>query len=290
MYSQLGDIIFEGLYGEKEFTRKASVSLPKHSRINRKPKQQFTGVDLDEIKLTVALNRSFIDVEEAIDKFRDRMKTATHLKYVTGSGNVIGTFVIKETKEKRLQVTPTGDIYAAELVIKLIEVTSSRPTTTSVGRAIANSVNSPAIVKIPMFPIPSTMAVSAGLDVSAVRSNAQISDSLINDASTGDIAQAQSKVEQARESIATAQEHMADAAAKVQEAEETIDQASDYVNNMYTVVQNAQTMIDYIDGFDPLDPVGSLNNINNANTQFMSSTAVMTNTSQPLAGVIGSRK
>ncbi len=289
MYSQLGDIIFEGLYGEKKFVRKSSVSLPKHSRINRRPKQQFTGVDLDEIKLTIGLNRSFIDVEEALDKFRDYKNTATHLKYVTGSGNVIGTFVIESTKEERIQTTPKGDIYAAELGVKLIEVTSSAPTTTSVGRAIASSTNNPALVKVPMFPIPTTMAVSAALDVSAVRSLTEVSAADIENANLSDIDKAQSIVEKAKAGFTEARERMADAAAKVQQAEETIDQATDYVNNMYTVVQNLQDVEDVIDAWNSGDPVASLGAVNNYSTNAMSSVAVMSNTSQPLASITGSR-
>lgn len=290
MYSQLGDIIFKGLYGENEFSMTDSVSLPKHERINRRPKQQFTGIDLTELKLTIVLNRSFVDVESAIDKFTEYRNSATHLRYITGSGNVIGTFIIKQTKQKRIQTTPDGDIVLAELTHKLISVVASNPKTTSVGRALANSNNSPATAKIPAFPIPSTVAVSAALQVSSVRSNTQISASLMNDASAGDIADAQSKLERAKERVLEAKEAMADAAAKVQQAQETIQQAQGYAANMYTVVQKAQTFVDYVDAWDSNDPVGSLNNVNIANAELMNSVGVMTNTSQPLAGVIGSRK
>lgn len=289
MYSQLGDIRFEGLYGESEFVRKSSVSLPRHKRINRRPKQQFTGVDLDEIKITIRLNRSFIDVESAIDKFKGYRNTAAHLKYITGSGNIIGTFVIESTKEKRLQTTPLGDIYQAELEIKLIEVTSSVQRNDSVGRAIANRNNRPNLVQIPVKRPSPTMAVSAALNVTAAMSNASISNQLLTEASLVDVEEAESKVDQARSRVLEARERMADAAAQVQQAEETVDQASDYVNNMYTAAQNAQTLADAIDAFDPADPVGSLNAINDVNSEFMSGIAVMTNTSQPLASITGSR-
>lgn len=290
MYSQLGDIIFEGLYGENEFTMTDSVSLPTHERVNRRPKQQLTGVDLTKLKLTVLLNRSFIDVESAIDKFTSYRNTATHLRYVTGSGNVIGTFIIKKTKQKRLQTTPEGDIVLAELTHELVSVVASNPKTTSVGRAIASSKNSPPLAKIPAFPIPSTIAVSAALQVSKVQSNLRISEDLMNSASSGDIADAQSKLERAKERVLAAKEAMADAAAKVQQAQETAQQAQGYVANMYVLVQNAQTMVDYIDAWDANDPIGSLNNVNIANAELTNSLGVMTNTSQPLAGTIGARK
>lgn len=289
MYAQLGDIIFEGLYGPESFTRIDTVSVPQHSRINRRPKQQFTGIDLGKIKIGIHLHRAFIDdVEGTIKKFRDYRNSATHLKYITGSGNVIGTFIIVKTEEKWIQSTPTGDIVSCKLEHELVELTSSSPSVSAKANAKANANNRPRLTQIPVRRPAVSMPTSAALNVVATKSYAQVSDDLLAQYTLAPD-NAESIIATAKEKIIQARENMADAAAKVQAAQDTAAQAQDYVQNMYTVIQNAQTLEQYIDAFDPADPIGSMNNVTNANTQFMSSVGVMTNTSQPLAAFTGSR-
>lgn len=289
MYGQLGDIIFEGLYGPESFERKDSISVPLHGRIGRRPKIQFTGIDLATVQIGIHIHRSFIDVEQAILKFREYRNTVKQLRYITGSGNVIGTFIITDTKQTHAQETPQGDIVSAKLELTLLETNASQPKVAAVNNAIANSANNPALV--PLTPIVPSIPVSAALDVSIARSNVTYSSALLGYTSAPTPpADTRSKFEQARERVATARDHMARAASKVQAASETAQQAQAYVANMYTAAQNAQTLIDMIDAFDPLDPVGSINNVVNVNSQFMASVSVMTNTSQPLAAFTGARR
>jgi phage protein U len=287
MYGQLGDIIFDGLYGPETFERKDSISVPLHQRIGRRPKIQFTGIDLGQIRIGIHLHRGFINVEEAIFKFREYRNTVKHLRYITGSGNVIGTFIITDTRQINIQETPQGDIVSARLELSLLETNASQPKVVAVNNAVANRANNPAIV--PLVPIVPSLPVSAALDVSIARSEANISSELIG-YSTYDGPPAESRFQQAKKRIINAREKMADAAAKVQAAAETAQQAQNYVANMYTAIQNANVVEQYINAFDPNDPIGSINNVVNANGQFMASVSVMTNTSQPLAAFTGARK
>lgn len=289
MYAQLGDIIFESLYGPKSFERTDSVSLPARNRINLRPRQQFTGIDLSIIKIGIHLHRSFIDVEDAINRFRQYRNSATHLRFITGSGSVIGKFVIAKTTEKHSNWTPTGEIVSCELEHTLIELSSSRTDLNSRQTAIANANNQPRIVLQPIQPIAPSLPVSAALDVQATMAYAEVSTQLIQDYYLAP-EEAESKIDQARSRIVAARERMADAAAKVQAAQETAQQAQSYVTNMYTVINDANNVRDLIDSFDPADPVGSMNGIVNANNQFMSSMSVMTNTSSPLAAYTGARR
>ena len=290
MYGQLGDIVFDGLFGPDKHIRRDSVSLPQHKRINRRPRNQFTGVDLGKLKLSIRLHISFVEVEETIEKIRNHRNSATHLKYITGSGNVIGTFLIHKTKEKRLHEDKRGNIVEAELELELVETVSSTVKNDAVQNAAANSKNLPAPALRPIGIRPANMGVSAALDVSAARSLATAADVELATADPSIVSQTEATLANVKDKVETARQHMADAAAKVQQYEATIQQAQDYAGNMLTAAQNAQTMVDYIDGFDPADPVGSLNAVNTANREFMSSMAVMSNTSQPLAGLTGSRR
>lgn len=289
MYAQLGDIVFEGLYGPKSFERTSSVSLPQRSRINLRPRQQFTGVNLDRIKISMHLHNSFVNVEQSIQKFREYRNTAKHLKYINGAGDVYGTFVIAKTTEKHIHQNTVGQIISCELEHDLIELSGSSQSISDRTNALANSANRPRIAYQPIEPIAPSMPVSAALDVQATKAYSQVSSDLIGEYVLAPD-EAESKVGQAKSRVVAARENMAQAAAKVQAAQDTAQQAQDYVNNMYTAIQNAQTLEQYIDGFDPADPIGSMNNITNANTEFMSSIAVMTNTSQPLAAFTGARR
>ncbi len=291
MYGQLGDIIFEGLYGPEEFVRTDSVSLPMHNRIGLRPKIQFTGNDLGTVKIGIHFHRSFIDVEDALDRFKDYRTTATHLRYITGTGSVLGTFVIAGSKQTNKQETPRGEIVSCVLEVNLIETTASRPKTVAVNNAIANRNNNPAIT--PLVPRPATIPVSAALNVSQSVSAANTSNSLLSHyngpATPSLIDRAKATFARASRSVATSRDKAASAAAKVQAASETAQQAQAYVANMYTAVQNANVLEQYLNAFDPMDPVGSINNVVNANSQFMGSVSVMTNTSQPLAAFTGTR-
>jgi phage protein U len=291
MYGQLGDIIFEGLYGPEEFVRTDSVSLPLHNRIGLRPKIQFTGNDLGTVKIGIHLHRSFIDVEEALDRFRSYRTNVSHLRYITGTGSVIGTFVIAGSKQTNKQETPRGEIVSCVLEVNLLETTASRPKTVAVNNAIANRNNNPAITLLE--PRPATIPVSAALDVSLAVSQANLSDSMLSHyegpATPSLIDRAKATFARASRSVATARDKAASAAAKVQAASETAQQAQAYVANMYTAVQNANVLEQYLNAFDPNDPVGSINNVVNANSQFMGSVSVMTNTSQPLAAFTGTR-
>ena len=289
MYAQLGDIIFENLYGPSSFEHTESVSLPQHTHINRRPKQQFTGIDLSIIKIKIGLNNSFIDVEGAIERFRRYRNSATHLRYITGAGSVIGTFVIKSTKTVVKQTDRNGNIVQAELEHELIELSYSNPRLDSVSVAIANRRNNPQLSPIPVRPPASTLATSAAMDVVDTRALAEVSAGLIDEYTIAP-EETESKINEARKRVEEVKEKMADAAAKVQQAEDVVVQAQGYVQNMYTVIQKAQTLQDYIDAFDPTDPVGSMAAINDANNELMSGVSVMSTTSQPLAAWTGARR
>ena len=291
MYAQLGDIIFEGLYAPSAFERSDSVSLPQHSRINRRPKQQFTGVDLGIVKIKILLHSDFIEIETAIEKFRTYRNRAEHLRYITGSGNVMGTFVIAETTETVSQTDTLGNYVSVELAITLIETVASTIKNKAVSGALANRRNNPSIT--PMTLIVPTMPVSAAIDVLEVRAITTYCDNGLGGYTSApeDFTSAKSaKLSNIKDNIDNARQKMADAAAKVETAQDTADAAQTYVQNMYTAAQNMIDLSAAIENFNPLDPVGSMNGIVLANRNVMSGVSVMSNTSQPLAAYTGSRR
>jgi phage protein U len=289
MYGQLGDIIFERLYAPDEEDRTDSVSLPQLNRINLRPLQQFTGVDLGVIKMSITLHNSFVDIEAAITKFRNYRNSATHLKYITGSGNVKGTFVIQKTTEKTKQLDRQGNYVWVVLEHTLIELSGSNPKLDSVKGAIANSRNNPPIYAIPVRRPAPTMEVSAALDVVEARSEA-LSANEIYSTCPEDPDKAESKMAIAREKLLAAKEKISQAVDKAQAAVATAQQAVSYAANMYQMAVDLQTAADSIANADFSNPLTALESITGDMGQMTSSVSVMSNTSQPLAGLTGSRR
>jgi phage protein U len=288
-YGQLGDILFEGLYTPDEEDRTDSVSLPQLSRINRRPLQQFTGVDLGVIKLTMTLHNSFVDVEEAITKFREYRESATHLKYITGSGSVKGNFVIQKTTQKLKRADRDGNFVYVVLEHTLIELSSSNPQLESVNNALANSRNNPTVYSIPVRVPAPTIEASAALDVVSSRAS---SITAFSEYSTAPVEPSNvvSKMDKVRERLLEAKEDISKAVDKVQISVATAQQAQAYAANMYQMAVDLQTAADSIANADFSNPLTGLESISTDMGQMTSSVAVMSNTSQPLAALIGSRQ
>lgn len=289
MYGQLGDIIFSAINSPDEEERVDSVSLPKLSRINRRPLQQFTGVDLATIKLTTTLHNSFIDIEEAITKFRNYRNSATHLRYITGSGNVKGTFVIQKTVEKTKLADREGNYVHVVLEHSLIELSSSNPRLDSVKNALANSRNNPPVYPIPTkFPSP-MMETDAAINTIESRALAAGATDEYTTAPV-DPEKTASKMADARDKILAAKEKISRAVDQAQAAVATAQQAQDYAQNMYQMAQDLQSAADAIANADFSNPLTGLESISTEMGQMTSSVSVMTNTSQPLASFTGARR
>lgn len=301
-YGQLGDILFEGLYTPDEEDRTDSVSLPQLSRINRRPLQQFTGVDLGTMKLTITLHNSFVDVEPAIARFGVYRNSATHLRYITGNGSVKGIYVIKKTTEKLKRADRNGNIVHAVLEVNLIELSSSYRSinysrtidlrqlkTDAVDNAIANTRNNPPVYTVPVRrPAPTTEA-SAALDVLDARSGTVSANDIYTTASL-EPSTVESKMVTVSDELTRARNSILGAANKVQAVVATAQQAQSYVANMYQAASDIQSATDVIALTDFTSPIPALASISNQMNQVASSIAVMSSTSQPLAALIGSRQ
>lgn len=157
MYAQLGDIIFDGRLTpeSKEYTKSASYA--EHALIDGKPRLQKTGDALDEIKLVMHLHRSFCSPESEIAKLNSHMAAGTSLRYVTGTGSVVGTFVITSTKQAHAAQGPTGLIIETTVEVNLKEAGDGIAATSS-GFAFASSV--PAVSVEQITPISPTLKAS----------------------------------------------------------------------------------------------------------------------------------
>lgn len=121
MYSQLGTIKFEQLFGPSSDIRRFGKKFAVHPKINGRDKLQSTGIELQEIELGIKLHVSFCNPTEVIENIIKLSNDGTVLKYITGSGDVIGNFVITNGVNTLKKSFKDGTILSCELNLSLKE-------------------------------------------------------------------------------------------------------------------------------------------------------------------------
>lgn len=121
MYAQLGDIIFDLLFGFDKYDDTKETSYAQQQLINTKPLLQGTGEKLQEINLSIRLHTAFCVPEEQyaiLDKKRTDMEVLT---FVWGSGVIEGDFVIATLKKGIPALAPDGSIREMTCDLTLLE-------------------------------------------------------------------------------------------------------------------------------------------------------------------------
>lgn len=121
MYAQLGNIIFQYVFGFDAFEDKGSVNYARHELINAKPVLQAAGANLDELTISIRLRANFINVSAAILSLKNSRDTYEVLPLVRGNGQYMGDFVINEITVTETQALPDGTVVDATLSISLLE-------------------------------------------------------------------------------------------------------------------------------------------------------------------------
>ena len=121
MYGQLGDIVFEKLYGLDSFALKAAQVISEHARIDGKPRLENSGSKADEVSISFMLSAYFTDPEAQLDKIKGYKEAAEVLTFINGAGIVFGDYMIKDYDYTFDDLTPGGQIINATINVTLIE-------------------------------------------------------------------------------------------------------------------------------------------------------------------------
>lgn len=100
-----------------------SVRWIEHEVMHGKPKLQFEGVALDELKLNIHLNAAWnVNPTAAAKEFEEYMKKGQKLKFILGS-RVVGSgwYVITSMSETYKAYTSLGNVSKMELSLSLKE-------------------------------------------------------------------------------------------------------------------------------------------------------------------------
>lgn len=177
-YHSLGEIQFQGSYSIGNMDVTSKINLVEHGRIDGKPTIQYMGQNLDQITLNVMLHRQYTIPENRIQEFYNLMNQGQAAIFVTGAGDVIGSFVVEEIKTDYRATATDGSIIEAGLSVKLKEYYSpdleaSRETAAR-NDGFAFSENNP---QPTTGPATTGSAIQASNELNALESQAEVLDS-----------------------------------------------------------------------------------------------------------------
>lgn len=121
MYGQLGDIVFENLFGPSQEQESFGKVIARHPKINGRDKLQSTGIKLREIKITIRFNAVFCNPQEQLDKLKNYSEKGTILNYIKGDGTIVGNFVIESGTNNITKTFNNGAIHSCTMSLDLIE-------------------------------------------------------------------------------------------------------------------------------------------------------------------------
>lgn len=177
MYSQLGNIIFDGPFGFNSFELKTAAVFARHEIINLKPVLKPTGNELDELSIELHLRAEFINVTQAIATLQKSRAEFEVLPLIKGTGQFIGDFVISDITESHQHALPDGTLIEATIQVSLIEyLTADRLQQQQVAsrkNAFALGDKTPLALNIVQQPSVPQLAAD---DLSAVNSQAAVLD------------------------------------------------------------------------------------------------------------------
>nr|BDD44402.1 hypothetical protein 4 [bacterium] len=123
MYAQLGNIRFDLITYFNGFDEAKSYTFAEHSRIENKPRLQYTGESLEELNIKLNFHSSFCNPENEISKLKTLANTHQLQPFILGNGKYIGTYIIENIASTLEQSDKQGNIISVQTQIKLREWT-----------------------------------------------------------------------------------------------------------------------------------------------------------------------
>jgi len=120
-FAVLGEIEFTVLKGPESWEASSRADYAELPRINQKPRLQFVGMALDEIRLDFSMHKLYGDPAADIKRLRTAMQAHTPLALVLGNGDYKGEFVITDVSESVLHSDGDGTTVYLEAQLTLRE-------------------------------------------------------------------------------------------------------------------------------------------------------------------------
>jgi phage protein U len=240
MYARFGNIVFESLNAPEEFNLKKETVFYEHARVNRKPKLQRTGENLDDLKLVMHFHGNFCNPESEFEKLNSLRKNAKAELLVFGNGDIVGSFVVTSIEKTVNFSLPDGTIVDSTVNVNLKEYQSVSKKRDKEIEAKKNAFAVNPDIPRTMFSQKSITANPAALisvniqeaSLASAQSNAAIDEAAQN---PGLLAKASAIVAKANEAIYISMEK----ANAVLSGSESLQQQTTGLGDAFTAVQNA---------------------------------------------------
>lgn len=142
MYAVLGEIEFEPLTGFTSLEERLGADYAEHALIGRKPRLQFVGDKLDEVRGSLRFHHSFCDPGAELTRLEQEKNKHEPMALVMGNGDHRGHFVITELTIVGKQHSPTGQEMAVEAELTLKQADDTPRKRKSAGFAAAGLFSS----------------------------------------------------------------------------------------------------------------------------------------------------
>lgn len=273
MFAQLGDIIFSGPLGPSSQEIGTSVNFAQHALIDGKPRLQRVGSNLDELKLSMRLHVSFCTPEDELQKLYAYRDSSEELLYITGTGSLIGYFVIRAVNRNDVQQAPNGKIIEVMVDVELVEsFVPDRPAASieaAKNSGFAIDTNDPQIAPAYIEPITPTAVISKNLgETSALNTGmdtalktAQSTPTQIQNKLKDVVGQAKDMKSALQDTITMVSQTTGDIAAKLSQLSAQCDNAIEFVETLETAA-NTGSLQDSLAAFNALQP--AIQNVKNA--------------------------
>lgn len=121
MFATLGDLEFTVQTSWDSFTRRRGATFAEHALIERKPRLQWTGDTLDDIRMDVSLHMAHCDPDAEVARWTQAMADHKAMALVLGNGAYLGYYALTEVSEATRHCDPVGTTVSCDLSITLRE-------------------------------------------------------------------------------------------------------------------------------------------------------------------------
>lgn len=121
MFALLGDVQFDMITYFDGFESQFGANYAEHPLIEGKPRLQFVGDKLDEIRIQLAFHLHYCDPEAELAKLKDALAAHQAMALVLGNGDYKGWFVLTDVQATSKHTDKAGTLIALEASITLRE-------------------------------------------------------------------------------------------------------------------------------------------------------------------------
>ena len=121
MFALLGDVQFDLITYFDGFESQFGADFAEHPLIEGKPRLQFIGDKLDEIRIQLAFHLSYCDPEAELIKLKEALAAHQAMALVLGNGDYKGWFVLTEVQAISRHTDQWGALVALEASMTLRE-------------------------------------------------------------------------------------------------------------------------------------------------------------------------